>query len=225
MVNLAIICFDYGHGGTDPGAVYKDRREKVDNLDIGMMVAKDLRLYGVDVDETRIGDTTVSLESRCKFERKKKYDYFISFHRNAFSPEKARGVETFIYINGNPKAKSLASRIQKSLVGIGFVDRGLKMANFKVLRETLSPAILIELGFIDNSVDNEIFIKKKEEIVESIVRAILDELGIKYINTEKKPDYKEDILYRVVAGSFNIKENAKKRINDLKQAGFDSYMI
>lgn len=217
---MAIICFDYGHGGRDPGAIYRDRKEKDDNLQVGMLVAKDLRRHGVRVDETRTWDKNMSLDERCNFESRKKYDYFLSFHRNAFKAEKARGVETYIYVNNNPIAKKLASRIQDSLVRIGFVDRGVKTGNFQVLRETIAPAILIELGFIDNTLDNEIFTKKNEKIVEGLSRAILDELGIKY----KEKDKKEEVLYRVIAGSFNIKENAQKRVKDLKRAGFDSFI-
>nr|WP_300005317.1 N-acetylmuramoyl-L-alanine amidase [Tissierella sp.] len=226
------ICFDYGHGGLDPGAVYKDRKEKDDNLEIGRLVAKTLRLYGVEIDETRSGDETMTLGSRCRFENKKKYDYFISFHRNAYKPEEARGVETYIYINGNPRAKSLSLKIQKAIVDQGFIDRGVKMADFKVLRETLAPALLIELGFIDNTLDNQLFLDKNKEIGESISRSILEHLGIKYKGPDKEldkeimlnPESKVD-LYRVIAGSFKKRENAERRIKDLKDAGFDCYMI
>lgn len=215
---MAILCFDYGHGGEDPGAVYRGRTEKSDNLEIGRLVALEVRRYGITVDETRTSDKTFNLKERSDFEKKKRYDFFLSFHRNAFKPEKASGVETYTYLKGNPKAKSLARKIQKSLVDIGFVDRGVKTANFHVLRETRSPAILIELGFIDNTLDNEIFVKKKEKIVEAITRAILKEFNIEY----KKE--KEDILYKVIVGSFKEKENAQKRVKALKSAGFDSYI-
>ena len=220
MVDVAIICFDYGHGGTDPGAIYRGRKEKDDNLEIGMLVAKSLRRYGVEVDETRTLDKTMTLDERCSFEKRKKYDLFVSFHRNAYEPEKARGVETYIYVRENSKSQSLAARIQGSLVELGFIDRGVKKDNFKVLRETLSPAVLIEIGFIDNTLDNEIFSKKKEKIVSAISCAILDELCIKY----KEANVEKDTLYRVVTGSFKIKENADKRVKDLKKSGFDSYI-
>ena len=93
---------------------------------------KELRRHGVIVDETRTKDITMSLRERSNFEKKGNYDYFISFHRNAFKPEQAKGVETFTYLNQTPKAKELAERIQRSLVDIGFVDRGVKTANFHV---------------------------------------------------------------------------------------------
>lgn len=63
-------------------------------------MAAEVRRHGVVVDETRTTDTTVSLNDRSDFENRNTYDYFISFHRNAFQPEKAKGVETYTYLNG-----------------------------------------------------------------------------------------------------------------------------
>lgn len=220
---MSRICFDYGHGGKDPGAVYKGRQEKDDVVKIGRKVARILRQYGVKVDETRTSDRTVSLRERSNFENKKNYDYFISFHRNAFKPEAARGVETYTYTNQTRKAKSLAARIQKSLVRIGFRDRGVKKGNFHVLRETRSPAILIEIGFIDNSSDNRLFDRKIGEISEGIAQAILDQLGIK--DKEASLPSKDEILYRVMAGSFKSRDRAEKQVERLKAAGFDAVIM
>lgn len=185
------LCLDYGHGGEDPGAIYKGRCEKNDVLNIGKAVAKELRRHGVIVDETRTTDKTMSLRERSNFEKSGRYDYFISFHRNAFKPERAQGVETFIYLNQGAKAKELADRIQKGLVDIGFVDRGVKTANFHVLRETKAPAVLIEIGFIDNSKDNQLFDEKRDEIINAISKAILSQLKIKY---KKEKDSLEEAL-------------------------------
>lgn len=170
---MTIICFDYGHGGLDPGAVYGKRKEKDDNLLIGKSLAEKLRKHGFIVDEVRENDETMSLQARVNFERWKEYDLFISFHRNAYRPEEARGVETYTYLKAGKRASELAERIQDALKNVGFVDRGIKRANYYVLRKTRSPAILLEIGFIDNSGDNKIFEEKKEEIVRGIFLAIL----------------------------------------------------
>lgn len=174
------ICFDYGHGGLDPGAVYQGRREKDDVLYIGRRIASEIIRHGVLVDETRTGDMDLSLRERTNFERQGKYEYFISFHRNAFRPEEARGVETFVYLKPTSRAKKLAYGIQNSLVDIGFLNRGVKTANFYVLRNTRSPAILVEIGFLDNSLDNKIYDENREKIIRKISQAILKELGISY---------------------------------------------
>ena len=54
--------------------------------------------------------------------------------------------------------------MQRALVDVGFANRGVKAANFHVLRETKAPAVLIEIGFIDNSKDNKLFDSKFEKI-------------------------------------------------------------
>ena len=166
------ICFDYGHGGKDPGAVYRGRKEAVDNLDVGMKVARKLGRLNVEVGETRTCDVGLSLEDRANFANKGSYDYFISFHRNAFKAEVANGAEVFIHPKASPKAKALAREVQKALVGCGFRNRGVKTADFYLLRKTKMPAVLIEIGFIDNSKDNQLFDLKKLEIVNEISKAV-----------------------------------------------------
>ena len=225
---MARICLDYGHGGSDPGAVYKGRKEADDNLALGKAVAKELRRHGINVDETRTGDKTVSLSERSNFERKGSYDYFISFHRNAFKPEQAKGVETYTYLNPSTKAKALAERIQAALVAIGFASRGVKTANFHVLRETRAPAILVETGFIDNTKDNQLFDSSRNEIVTAITKAILSQLGVKYIplaSSEPPHEQGNQILYRVMVGSYANRDNAEKQVERLKKAGFDATIM
>lgn len=175
------ICFDYGHGGSDPGAVYKGRREKDDVLYIGRRIASELVRHGVRVNETRTYDRTVSLRERTDFEKKNKHAYFISFHRNAFMPEKAKGAEVFVYRSPTDRASKLAVSIRDCLAGIGFVNRGVKQANFYVLRNTRSPALLVEMGFVDNTSDNKLFDSNREKIIKSVSMAILSHLGILYV--------------------------------------------
>lgn len=220
---MSKLCFDYGHGGEDPGATYNDRRESDDVLSLGKEVAEEVRRNGVAVDEIRTSDSTVSLDERSNFENKNIYDYFISFHRNAFEPEKAKGVETYTYLNPGAKSQSLAESIQVSLVALGFTDRGVKEANYHVLRETKAPAVLIEIGFIDNSEDNNLFDEKRNEIIKAIAKAILAEVGIDYI--EPSAETEEATLYRVMAGSYAIRENAENQIKKLKEAGFDATIM
>lgn len=220
---MAKLCFDYGHGGNDPGATYKGRREAEDVLYIGTQVAAEVRRFGVTVDEIRTSDKAVTLQERSNYENKSNYDYFISFHRNAFKPEQARGVETFIYLNPGAKAEAMAEKIQRSLTGIGFVNRGVKRENFHVLRETVAPAILVEMGFLDNLKDNQLFDSKKRQIIEALATAILQQLGIKYTQEQSKPTV--NTLYRVMAGSYANRENAEKQIQRLKAAGFDAVVM
>lgn len=230
---MSRLCFDYGHGGEDSGACYKGRKESNDVLNIGKAVAEEVRRHGITVDETRTSDATVSLNGRSSFENRNSYDYFISFHRNAFKPEQARGAETYTYLSASTRAKALAQKIQAGLVSVGFVNRGVKTANYHVLRETRCPAVLIEIGFIDNSLDNNIFDSKRNEIIREIVKAILAQLGINYkenksneVTTHQKQQVASgQTLYRVMAGSYSVRENAENQVQKLKAAGFDACIM
>ncbi len=221
---MARLCFDYGHGGNDSGAYYKGRKECDDVLSLGKAVAAEVRRHGIIVDETRTNDATVSLRERSNFGNRNNYDYFISFHRNAYEPEKAKGVETYTYLNQGAKAKGLAEKIQSSLVNVGFKNRGVKKANFHVLRETKAPAVLVEIGFIDNSGDNALFDSKRNEIVKAIAKAILAQVGISYVEYSAQNSNRQT-LYRVMAGSYQVRENAEKQVQKLKAAGFDACIM
>lgn len=222
---MSRLCFDYGHGGNDPGACYNGRRESNDVLELGREVAREVRRHGVIIDEIRTTDTTLSLQQRSNYENKSNYDYFISFHRNAFKAEAAIGVETYTYINQGVKSKAMADKIQNAIVNLGFVNRGVKKANFHVLRETKAPAVLIELGFIDNSKDNALFDNKKNQIIKAISKAILAQLGIAYKEESVGNSSNSKTLYRVMAGSFSIRENADKQVQKLKESGVDATIM
>ena len=59
----------------------------------------------------------------------------------------------------------------------------MKEADFYVLKHTKAPALLLEIGFIDNSIDNQLFDQKFEWIAEGIAKAILDGVGVKKAST------------------------------------------
>lgn len=179
-MNKYLVCLDYGHGGRDLGASYKGRYESKDVLRLGRLVAAILRQAGLDLVETRVDDSYIGLYERASLANRRQVDLFVSIHRNAFIAEQARGVEVFVYQRPRRSSWILAQGILKSLVDLGFKDRGVKLGNFFVLRETRAPALLIELGFLDNSQDNLLFDRKLDLIAASISREILK--SIKFIS-------------------------------------------
>lgn len=212
---MAKFLLDAGHGGNDSGATYNGRRESNDVLRLTKRVGEILSANGEVVNYTRTSDTTVSLSQRSAIENQGSYDYFVSFHRNAYQPEAAKGVETHIYNRGG-KSEQLANKVNPLLVGVGFADRKVKVSNFHVLRETKCAAILIEVGFIDHTTDNNLFDSKFEQIAQSIAKGCLQQIGkdmsIPNSNTSNE-------LYRVrkswgdstsQKGAFSDVNNAKK---------------
>ena len=80
------IVLDAGHGGEDPGAVYKDRKEKDDNLKLALAVGRILEDNGVDVVYTRTTDVYQTPFEKARIANETGAEYFISFHRNS-SPQ------------------------------------------------------------------------------------------------------------------------------------------
>ena len=156
-LQVKTIVIDPGHGGKDPGAisVAKKNKEKDLNLDLALKLGNALEKYGFKVLYTRDDDSTVVLAARGK---KFKADLFVSIHHNASKNISASGVETYCLLSDNPQdnariapAFQIACEVQKSQsIASGNYGRGVKFADFKVLRDSPAPAILIEAGFITN---------------------------------------------------------------------------
>ncbi len=170
--------FDPGHGGTSPGATYQGRLEKTDNLNIAIAVARRLQRSGEKVLFTRADDSAVSLSERAQYANAVGAEYFVSFHRNSASTV-GNGVEVYYHSSLSPAspAAKIATAVQNSLVSLGFYNRGVKQANFAVLRETAMPAILIELGFINNEAENAKLDAEFDLIADAIASALLAYIG------------------------------------------------
>ena len=141
------IMIDAGHGGNDPGAVYKGRREKDDNLALAMEVGRILSENGVDVLYTRTTDDYISPFERARLANEAKVDFFISFHRNS-SPEmnQYNGVEVLVYDkNGIKYEMAQNSRAHE----LGFREIESRQDRALLCCETKMPALLIETGFLN----------------------------------------------------------------------------
>ncbi|MGA1606425.1 MAG: N-acetylmuramoyl-L-alanine amidase family protein [Planctomycetota bacterium] len=163
LSNAIKVCLDPGHGGTDPGALGNGLRETDINLDVVLRL-RDLMLLdsqnpsrgGVwDVLLTRSTDVTTSLGQRTSAANAFGAASFVSVHMNAFSSATANGTETFCYPgteNGASGALRGAVHVE-AITAWGRTDRGVKSANFFVLRNTSMPATLLEGAFITNAGD------------------------------------------------------------------------
>lgn len=92
------VIIDPGHGGKDPGAVYKNIREKEIVLNIGLKLGEYIRtnLPDVKVVYTRDKDIFVPLHQRADIANRNKADLFISLHANYCGTPSITGTETFV---------------------------------------------------------------------------------------------------------------------------------
>lgn len=153
------IIIDVGHGGKDAGAIgINGVQEKDVVLDIANAILKlnnelDTPL---DIYLTRYNDTLISLSDRTKLAKTLKADLFVSLHCNHSNNPNARGIEVYISRRQGKYSKEsvfIGYQIEKILCKeIGYESRGVKFANFQVLRETVSncASVLLELGFLSN---------------------------------------------------------------------------
>lgn len=145
------IVIDPGHGGHDSGAVANGLQEKDVVLDVGQRAADKLRASGANVIMTRSSDQFIALEERAAIANRANADIFVSIHANAAAATSATGTESY-HFPTSTNGRRLAGNIQNELVShLGTRDRGVKDANFSVLRNTAMPAVLLELGFITNA--------------------------------------------------------------------------
>lgn len=170
------IFLDPGHGGQDSGAFYYNVAEKDLNMQIYRKLRTKLEELGYKVLTSRDSDIDVDfVTERSRMVNKTNSDIFISIHFNATGNtySKASGIQTYSYrdepdypskINqywhNHPdrmsESKRLAAAIHSFLLAeTGAKDAGLLESSFAVLRETAKPAVLLELGYMDNFSENQ----------------------------------------------------------------------
>ncbi|MCA0957498.1 N-acetylmuramoyl-L-alanine amidase [Muricauda ruestringensis] len=185
------IVIDPGHGGADSGAIgINDVLEK----DVVLNVAKEITVLNktlfndrFTIYSTRYTDTLISLKDRGRLARALNAYVFVSLHCNAFS-KTSKGIEVYVHTSREEDSHikvsiALGLSILKESTGkLGFKERGVKFANFQVLRETVTycPSLLVEMGFMTNIDEADYYLKPKN--IRAMGLAIL--MGLyNYFNT------------------------------------------
>ena len=153
------IVIDVGHGGKDSGAIGVNGIEEKDvvlNIANAILKLNDKLVKPLDIYLTRYTDTLISLSDRTKLAKALKADLFVSLHCNHSDNPNARGVEVYAsrkQTNYLQESIYIGYQIEKMICKIiGYESRGVKFANFQVLRETINhcTSVLLELGFLSN---------------------------------------------------------------------------
>ncbi len=165
-----VVVLDPGHGGKDSGAIGLNgiqEKDVVMRIANAILTLNDELDIPLDIYLTRYSDTLISLSDRTKLAKSLNVDLFVSLHCNHSDNSNSRGIEVFV---ADMKSKYsfnstwLAFQLQVAInEKLGFESRGVKFANFQVLRETVDylPSVLLELGFLSNE-DEGGYIKRKE---------------------------------------------------------------
>ncbi|MGN0165915.1 MAG: N-acetylmuramoyl-L-alanine amidase [Lachnospiraceae bacterium] len=237
------IVIDPGHGGFDNGATYNGRTEKDDNLKIALALGDILQNNGFDVEYTRTVDTYDSPIQKARIANATGADYFVSIHRNAaYAPNTYEGVQTLVYDNSGIR-KELAEAINSQLEEVGYNNIGVETRkDLAVLRRTNMPAVLVEVGFIDNDYDNSLLDADVNRTAQAIADGIMQALGVapasgnkikitnnsltdsdRYDN-DRYDDRDNDKEYKLQTGLFRVFRYAKNLQRELALMGYDTDM-
>lgn len=174
--SFTTVVVDAGHGGQDNGAFRRyGGAEKNATLDVALRLASKLRESQFRVVMTRSSDVFIPLDERAAISNRQSNAIFVAIHFNDSGRRGIRGFETYYH---SPVARPLAYRIQEKLLTLpGAVNRGVKTANFRVLRKAQYPAVLVECGFLSNRTEGAAArnANRRDNLADKIAEAIVDE--------------------------------------------------
>lgn len=169
-LNKKYIVIDAGHGGNDNGAVYGHVTEK----EISLSIAKEIQKFNESQDQyevvlTRDTDISPILSARTAQINKLNPEMVISLHVNSSAQKDTPNNGCEVYVQNAEVSKELAGKIYKK-----FNAHKIEESNFHILRETKAPAVLVELGFINNTKDREFLTSEKgqKEIAQKFIEVI-----------------------------------------------------
>ena len=173
------VCIDAGHGGSDPGASGSDRTEKDDTLAAALALQQAMEARNITVVMTRSDDTALTLQERVACAEKNNANLFLSLHRNV--AEAGNGIEIWIAQQCSATSHALADRVHTNLLAVGVQnDRGIRTGtqsgngDYYVLSHTTMPAVLIELGFMQDEEDNNLFDRHLTDYTDAIANAVVE---------------------------------------------------
>jgi N-acetylmuramoyl-L-alanine amidase len=176
------IMIDAGHGGSDPGASgYSSNGTKLVEkelvLDMSKRIQSRLTSTMSKVLMTRTGDTYPTLNERVTKANNSGADIFVSMHVNSYSTSSPHGTETWwnsTYESAD--SKLLAEEIQKELIAtLGTYDRGVKHGDFRVIKDTKIPSVLVEIAFVSNKGDADLLADPafRQKAADAVYRGII----------------------------------------------------
>ncbi|MFS1511103.1 N-acetylmuramoyl-L-alanine amidase [Chengkuizengella sp. SCS-71B] len=180
------VAIDAGHGPETKGKRSPDeslREFEFNRVVAGYVQERLLQYESIETIFTHELDRDVPLKERTNVANDWRADLFISIHANAYLGDwnEVTGIETFVYKSLPAQGVKLANHVQNQLVQLtGRKDRGVKGANFHVLRETEMTAILVECEFMTNEQSCKLLKsdRYRQLCAEGIVYGIVETYGL-----------------------------------------------
>lgn len=148
------VMIDPGHGGKDPGATgVNGYREKYVNLGVSQELYSLLSQQGYTVRMTRDRDVFIELDDRVNLANRWNPQLFVSIHADAIRDRYIYGFTIYIARGASRNSQRAAQLIEQSLKNAGIHSQGIRRANYRVLKYTRCPAVLVELGYLTHQAE------------------------------------------------------------------------
>jgi N-acetylmuramoyl-L-alanine amidase len=173
--SFSTVVIDPGHGGFDRGGIPGQQvPEKMVALDTALRLEKILQRAGVRTVMTRSTDIFVPLSVRSAIANAQHDAIFVSIHYNASPRHGAHGIETY---SENNRGAVLAARIQRQIISrVSTENRGMRSAEYYVLRNCRLPAVLVECGFLTNPSEAQALRPAyRQEIAEQVAAGVMEQ--------------------------------------------------
>lgn len=235
----------HGHGEGDKGAIGNEYTE--------LELAKSLTLNCITLLENKGVSVLTNVKTgynnynrNLTKAQEVKYKMGATIHLNSSTDTNANGTE--IIVPCKEKYLSIEQEMLKGFKELGFTIRGLKSRDYsseKFITRVNGEIVnytnyygeirnawnngyslsIIETCFISNKNDVERFVRNLNKIAKIIVNPYLKEMGKEtYKINVQNETIETDKIYNVVCGSFKNLDNAKKRVEELKNKGFESFI-
>jgi N-acetylmuramoyl-L-alanine amidase/beta-lactamase regulating signal transducer with metallopeptidase domain len=161
-----VIVIDAGHGGHDFGATIDNLNEKNLTSEIAKRIKETHSDSDVEIHFTRTDDQFIALNERTTLINNIKPDLVISLHINNNKNTNSSGFEVYISDKTDflDKNKEFAEKLSSKLSKTQLKNRGLKTAPFWILKNSICPSMVVELGFISNENDRNFIASEKGQI-------------------------------------------------------------
>ena len=164
-----------------------------------------------------------SMAKKCQASNSFGADLYVCIHTNAFNG-KVSGTRMFCY-NANGNGYKACKAIFNVLAPLtpGKSENIRPDPSLYEVRVPSAPTAYIEVDFHDVPNVAKWIIENTTEIGEKIAKGICSYFGIAY-KAPTAPKPAGNVVYQVVTGTFSVKANAEKRVRELKDKGFDSFI-
>lgn len=200
---------------------YGDTNEKAQCRRISAAAAEALKHCGFEVIDAKSN----TLAARCQESNEWGADLHVPIHTNAFNG-KVSGTRIMVQSLSGSRYNA-AQAIFDALAPItpGKSENVSASPNLYEIKHTNAPCVYIEVDFHDVPDIAKWIVEHTLDIAEAICKGICNYYGVAYKAAQEMRPAESGLIYRVQVGAFRNRENAESLCTELKENGYNAFVI